>query len=142
MATKNFIRTDDRDNIIHGYSDEQEEFQEGDIEVNIGLNPGRAFVLIVALGEEAEPPDGGVVLEIEGVRCVLLTNPSLTNEHGVSLYRRDGAWVRMRTPQEIEADTPEPPELPDPPPTGQQFTDDEAEFLKDFIAGYNESEDV
>jgi hypothetical protein len=33
---------------------------------------------------------------------------------------------------------PQPEPLPPPPLPGNQFTEDEAEFLKDFIAGYNE----
>ena len=95
MATKHFIRIDERDRIIHGYSDEFEEYQEGDIEINVGMNPGRHFVIFV---------DGE-----------WLTNPQLTVEYGIPLYKWSGTEIQARTPQEIEDDTPEPPDPPDPP---------------------------
>jgi len=117
---RQFIRIDDRERIIHGYSDEFEEYQEGDIEINADTNAGRHFVI-----------------NIDGE---WLTNPSLTNEHGVPLYKWSGTEIQVRTPKEIEDDTPEPPELPDPPPdppndliTRIEELEDEVEALQGTI---------
>jgi len=121
METKHFIRTNENNHIIHRYSTEHEETQAGDIEINVGMHPGRDVCFFVN-GEWR-------------------TNPPVTNGDGVYLYNWSGTEILERTPQEIEADTPEPPELPDPPPEpGHQFTPEDAEFLTEFIKGYKEGE--
>ena len=92
MENKHYIRIDNQNRIIHGFSDAFEQPQADDILLN--ENGGRQFEMLV---------DGE-----------WLTNPQLLNEWQVSLYKWNGKKVLKRTEQEVGDDTPEPPEpLPD-----------------------------
>lgn len=105
---KHYIRTDDRDVIIHGFSDAFEQPQPSDICIN--EQGGRQFRLT---------PNGA-------------ENPPMRNMQGVALYKWNGEKVVERTEEERQADTvpPTPPQ-----PTPEQRLNDVEEFIANFVYG-------
>ena len=90
---KHYIRIDEENRIIHGFSDAFGQPQDGDICIND--KGGYQFRLVIADGLSEE-------------------NPPLRDDYGVLLYRWDGEYAVRRSDEELEADRPEPGE---PPPT-------------------------
>lgn len=85
---KHYIRMDDRNRIIYGFSDAFEEEGEGDI--CISEMGGRQFELL----EEINPP--------------------LVDENGVYRYRYENGEIVKRSEEERQADIPPIVVLPDP----------------------------
>ena len=87
---RHYIRTDAESHIIHGFSDAIEQPQGGDICIN---DQGGYMFRLTPDGEE---------------------NPPLRDDYGVPLYKWDAQneAIITRTPQELEADRPEPGEPP------------------------------
>lgn len=84
---RHYIKIDDRNRVLHGYSDAFELPEQGDICIN--EQAGRHFELF------------GQV------------NPLITTAEGVPMYKWDGEQVVERTEQEIQADVDAlPPHLP------------------------------
>ena len=84
VYNRHYIRTDENNSIIRGFSDAFEQPQSDDICIN---EQGGYQFRIFDGGEE---------------------NPSLTNDDGIALYKWDGKAVKARTKKEIAVDTPEP----------------------------------
>ena len=99
-----YIRKDAESRITHGFSDTFEQPLPGDVCITEqGSYQFRLF------------PDGE-------------ENPPLRDDYGVPLYKWDGTAVVKRTPQEIEADRPEPIETLDPVAFIQGFADALSEY--------------
>jgi len=94
---KHYIRVDEKGRIIAGLTDDNIAYPDGVQESDIFTHEGGRLFELLADGE-------------------WLTNPPLTDTDGVCLYKRVGDLNVSRTPEEIEADRPPEPELPDPPP--------------------------
>ena len=84
-----FIRHDERSRVTHCFSDAFEEPVDGD---RLHNNQGGRHVRLILIG-------GSVTEE----------NPAIFDEWGVPLFELAGPCVRRRTPEEIEADRPDPP---------------------------------
>ena len=94
IYNKHFIRIDERNRIIYGFSDVFEQPQDGDILHN--EQGGRHFQLRIKNGT------GGIYSE---------ENPQLRDNWGVPMYVLDGGGMAAaRSQHDMEADRPEPQE--------------------------------
>lgn len=106
---RHYIKIDDRNRVLHGYSDAFEQPESNDI--CIADDAGRHFELF---GE---------------------INPQLTTVEGVPLYKWDSDQVVKRLEQEIQADV---DALPPHPPSAQERLEALEQAMLDLILGGDE----
>ena len=100
---KHYIRLDNQNNIIDGWSD--------------GPRRDKTIDGAILLHETASYQFRLKPVEIDSNPITNPENPPLHDENGVPLYKRDGQTAIPRTAKEIEADMPE----PEPPvPTAEE----------------------
>jgi hypothetical protein len=101
---RHFIEIDDRSLVVDGFSDEDRQPIDSSIEVNVGMNPGRVFCIILNLTKNEVEPEGSIVVENNGKRLAIITSPQFKNEDGVLLYKYDKI-IKKRTKKDITNDT-------------------------------------